>query len=118
MAERVSVMKTCVELMLDSFIDWTMLAAAAVSTTTENNMINALHTYVSSNQDNGPIAIYFFPATGQAQRETGGSPAVGAMFSLLVTNKSSLFVSVFSLPVASYRHSHSQLYTQLPVRRA
>ena len=80
-----------------------MLAAAAVSSNaTENSFVNELHAYVSSSQDNGPMAVQYSPVDGEARRDSGGSPAVGAMFSLLAAKKSVLSVLVLSFTMMSY----------------
>ena len=76
-----------------------MLAASALSSTsTQSDMVNEVHAYVSADQDNHPIAMNFHPTDGGAQSDTGGSPAVGSMFALLAMRKSSLSVSVYSFP--------------------
>ena len=85
-----------------------MLAAAAVSnTTTENSVVNELHAYVSSDQDNSPMAVQYSTANGGGHGNSGGSPAVGAMFSLLAAKRLVLSVSVLSFAAIAYPQSYS-----------
>ena len=61
-----------------------MFAAAAVpDIPTQNKMVDQIHTYVASNQDNHPLDLFFNPITGEGTGFTGNSPASGAVFSFL-----------------------------------
>ena len=61
-----------------------MLAAAAVpDASTQNTIINQVHAYAASNRDNHPFDVVYNPTTGAGESGSGGSPAQGAVFSIL-----------------------------------
>ncbi|KAL5536140.1 hypothetical protein ACEPAF_4245 [Sanghuangporus sanghuang] len=79
---------------------WMLFAASTVtSSTTQNNMISQVHSYVSSNRNSAPFPAIYDPSTGSASDGVNAgynSPAAGAMFSLLALNTS--IQSSISLP--------------------
>ncbi|KAL5533554.1 hypothetical protein ACEPAG_14 [Sanghuangporus baumii] len=79
---------------------WMLFAASTVtSSTTQNNMLTQVHSYVSSNRNSAPFPAIYDPLTGSASEGVNAglnSPAAGAMFSLLALNTS--IQSSISLP--------------------